>query len=494
MAYLPPLLQPYKDTSSDPFDRVKAAHLLNRAGFGGTDEEVEKVQKLGPSDAVDWMMDFPDAPAEEQGAGESPDMSSVSGSPQSFQEFARSLIGKSQEERKQLQMMFQQANHEAELSLTKWWLNRMAFAANQMQEKLTLFWHGHFTTSAKDERSAMLMWRQNELLRRYAAGNFEPFVRAISRDPAMLDYLNNNQNRKAHPNENYARELMELFTLGIGNYTEDDVKQGARAFTGWGHDGIDFVYHRGQHDDGIKTFLGQTGNFDGDDIVSIILRQSACPRFIAGELFKYLAYDDIDPTFSNSLGESLFDNRYELRPLLRTILTSRAFYSPQAIGVQIKSPLQLVVGTVRVLGLKMPPEQAVLSALNQMGQLPLMPPNVRGWPGGHMWINTSTLFIRYNTGVWLAGGDVPAITRLTRKNIAGAPITNTKGDGVAFNPDDNGSPQQIVERWVNRLIGRPLDDQKKQVLIDALGGNPQNPESQRRVVQLIVSMPEYQLC
>jgi hypothetical protein len=494
MSSVHPLLQPYKQSDSDPFDRVKAAHLLNRASFGGTDEEIERVLKMGPSDAVDWLMDFPDAPAAEQGTGQSPDMSSVAGSPQSFQEFARSLIGKSPDERKQLQQMFQQANREAELSLTKWWLERMAFGASPMQEKLTLFWHGHFTTSAKDERSAMLMWRQNELLRRYAAGNFEPFLRAVSRDPAMLDYLNNNQNRKAHPNENYAREVMELFTLGIGNYTEDDVKEGARAFTGWAHDGEDFVYHRAQHDDGIKTFLGHSGNFDGDDVLSIILRQPVCPRFIGGELFKYLAYDDLDPGLPEALGEMLFTNRYELRPLLRTILTSRAFYSPQSIGVQIKSPLQLVVGTVRILGLKMPPEPAVLSALNQMGQLPLMPPNVRGWPGGHMWINTSTLFIRYNTGVWLAGGDVPAITRIGRKNNTGRPINNTSGDGVAFNPDDSGSPAQIVDQWVDRLIQRPLDAEKKQVLIDALGAKPQNPDAQRRVVQLIVSMPEYQLC
>jgi hypothetical protein len=272
------------------------------------------------------------------------------------------------------------------------------------------------------------------------------------------------------------------------------VKQGARAFTGWAHDGEDFVYHRAQHDDGIKTFLGHSGNFDGDDILSIILRQPVCPRFIGGELFKYLAYDELDPGLSDALGELLFSNRYELRPLLRTILTSRAFYSPQSIGVQIKSPLQLVVGTVRMLGLKMPPEPAVLSALNQMGQLPMMPPNVRGWPGGHMWINTSTLFIRYNTGVWLAGGDVPAIARIGRKNNTGRPITNTSGDGVAFNPDDSGSPAQIVDQWVDRLIQRPLDEDKKQVLIDALGAKPQNPDAQRRVVQLIVSMPEYQLC
>ena len=195
------------------------------------------------------------------------------------------------------------------------------------------------------------MWKQNELLRQNAAGNFETFVRQISRDPAMLDYLNNNENRKAHPNENYARELMELFTLGIGNYTEDDIKQGARAFTGWGHDGTDFIYRMNQHDEGTKVFFGRSGNFDGDDIISLILQHPACPRFIAGEMFKFLAYEDVDAGLTAALGQVLYSNKYELRPLLRTILMSKAFYSPQCMGVLIKSPVQLVVGTIRMLGL-----------------------------------------------------------------------------------------------------------------------------------------------
>src|SRR5208282_4912555 len=288
--------------------------------------------------------------------------------------------------------------------------------------KLAFFWHGHFTTSARDERAASLMWRQNELLRRYAAGNFDPFLHAISKDPAMLDYLNNAQNKKQHPNENYAREVMELFTLGIGNYTEDDVQEGARAFTGWTHDGDEFIFREFQHDYGDKTFLGQTGNFDGDNVLDIILRQPACPRFVAGELFKYLAYDGVDDVLATALGDLFYGNQFELRPLIRTILTSRGFYSPECIGVQIKCPVQLFVGTVRMLGLSMPPEGAVISALSQMGQVPLMPPNVRGWPGGHLWINTSTLFIRYNTGVWLAGGDVPALARVNRKGDSDRPL------------------------------------------------------------------------
>ncbi len=340
MASTHPLLTPYIPSESDPFDDVKAAHLLNRAGFGGTVEEVQKVRKMGPGNAADWMLDFPDAPSEEEDGGDSPNLSAIAGGPANFRQYARQLVGKTPEEKKRIIQQFMQANRQAIEATIGWWLSRMAFGKYPLQEKLTFFWHGHFTTSAKDERAAILMWRQNELLRQNAAGNFEPFVRAISRDPAMLDYLNNNENRKAHPNENYARELMELFTLGIGNYSEDDIRQAARAFTGWGHDGADFVYRRGQHDEGIKTFFGRSGNFDGDDIITFILEHPACPRFIAGELFKYLAYEDIDQDLSAALGQLLYGNQYELRPTVRTILTSRVFYSPQSIGVQIKCPVQ----------------------------------------------------------------------------------------------------------------------------------------------------------
>jgi hypothetical protein len=494
MATTYPLLTPYVPTESDPFDDVKAAHLLNRAGFGGTAEEIERVQKLGPRRAVEWLLDFPDAPAvEEESENSSPDLSSIAGSPADFRQYYLQLRGKSPEERKQLQQQFQQANRQAVEATTAWWLNRMAFGKYPLQEKLTFFWHGHFTTSAKDERAALLLWRQNELLRQNSADNFETFVRAISRDPAMLDYLNNNENRKAHPNENYSRELMELFTLGIGNYTEYDIKQAARAFTGWGHDGTDFVYRVNQHDEGTKTFFGISGNFDGDDIITLILQHPACPRFIAGELFKYMAYDAGDAELSAALGQVLYGNHYQLRPLLRTILTSRAFYSPQCVGVLIKSPVQLVVGTIRMLGLRMPPGQALASALNQMGQLPLMPPNVRGWPGGRMWINTSTLFVRYNTGVWLAGGEVPALSRIDRKGDARGPLPDRLAQPTDFDPDADGAAEAVVDAWLKRLIQRPVGADKKQILVNVLADGV-NTDSVRKVVQLIVSMPEYQLC
>src|SRR2546421_156104 len=316
MSNLHALLRPFKPDSDTPFDRIKAAHLLSRAGFGGTPDEIEKVMKLGPMASVDWLMDFPDAPAEEQSRTDAPDLSSVEGDPKTCRQF----------------------------------------------------------------------------------------VREISRDPAMLDYLNNQQNRKAHPNENYARELMELFTLGIGNYTEYDIREAARAFAGWAHDGEEFIFRRYDHDEGVKNFFGQRGNYDGDNVIEIILNHPACAKYITGKLFKYFAYEDVEQPIVDSMAEYLRENKWELRPLLRTLFTSQAFYSDKAIGVQIKSPVQLVVGTIRMLGLDVPPRRVLAAALTQMGQVPLEPPNVKGWPGGRMWINTSTLFVRYNTAVWLARG------------------------------------------------------------------------------------------
>ncbi|HZQ36418.1 MAG TPA: DUF1800 domain-containing protein, partial [Dehalococcoidia bacterium] len=385
-------------------------------------------------------------------------------------------------------------NREALQATVRWWLHRMAYGPYPLQEKLTLFWHGHFTTSAKDERSALLMWRQNELLRQNAAGNFRRFVHSVSRDPAMLDYLNNTQNRKAHANENYARELMELFTLGIGNYTETDVKQGARAFTGWSHDGQDYIFNRNQHDTGSKTFLGHTGDFNGDDVIEIILSQPACPRFIASKLWKTTAFEDVDDALGAALASTFVENDFELRPLLRTILTSRGFYSTQSIGAQIKSPVQLIAGTVRMLGIELPPEPRLVGSLVAMGQMPLLPPNVRGWPGGHLWINTSTLFVRYNTGVWLAGGSAAGIGSQGRLKGIGRVGGGGAGGATNFAPKAGSSPEQVVDEWVGRLIQRPIDPAQRQTLIDSLGGRAESESAVRTMVQLIVSMPEYQLC
>jgi uncharacterized protein (DUF1800 family) len=323
-----------------------------------------------------------------------------------------------------------------------------------------------------------------------AAGNFRTFVKAISRDPAMLDYLNNSQNRKAHPNENYARELMELFTLGIGNYTEDDIKQSARAFIGWAHDGDDFIFRKFDHDTGEKTFLGHRGNFDGDDIVEIILSRNVCANFITGELYTFFVNDDLPPDLQLAMGDLLRDNQYELRPFLRTLFASKAFYQPAVIGSQIKSPVQLVVGTIRQLNLNMPRQRTIQGALGQMGQVPLQPPNVKGWPGGRSWISTSTLFVRYNTAVWLAGGSGEFAVMGLKGKFRGM----AKGQNTNFRPGTGDTPEAVVDAWVDRLIGRPIAADARNVLIAAMDGNARSEENVRKMVQLIVSMPDYQLC
>jgi uncharacterized protein (DUF1800 family) len=479
MSKLHALLQPYEPTAADPFDAVKAAHLLNRAGFGGTADEIEKVRKLGPAGAVDWLLDFPDAGAETQDPSAIPDFSSIEGFPKNFREMRQMLQGKGKEEVQKLRMMLQRGNRDALMATARWWLDRMAYGPHPLQEKLTLFWHGHFTTSFRDERSAWLIWRQNELLRRKAAANFKAFVKEISRDPAMLQYLNNNQNRKGKPNENYARELMELFTLGIGRYTEDDVKEAARAFTGWASEGDEFVFRRGQHDDGVKKFFGKIGNLDGDDIVELILRHPACAPYVSGKLFRFFAYEDPEPGIDVGLGQVLRDAGYDLRPMLKMMLRSKAFYSGKAIGAQVKSPVQLVIGTVRLLGLELPPLPLLQRSLTQMGQMIFNPPNVKGWPSGERWINSATLFARYNACVFLTGGNVPGAGPRRR---------------ATFKLESEGSPEQTVDHWVAKLIQRPIDGEKKKVLIEALGERPDDEEAVRRMVQLVVSMPEYQLC
>ncbi len=486
MAKLHPMLRPLE---ADQWDWYKAAHLLSRAGFGGTVPEIDAAHRDGLTATIRRLLDFPDAGADEQSPTDQPDLSSIDGLPRSFREFRELLQGKDEEEQRLLRQRMNAAQREALRAMGRWWLSQMVDGPYPLQEKLTLLWHGHFTTSARDERSAWLMWKQNELLRRQAAGNFHEFVRAISRDPAMLDYLNNQQNRKQRPNENYARELMELFTLGIGHYTEQDIKEAARAFTGWGHDGEQFTFRRNQHDYGPKTFFGQTGAFDGDDIIALIFRRPQCARYIAGRLWTWLAYEEPEEPIVEGLAEVLRESRFELRPVLRTILSSWAFYSERAMGTQIKSPVQLVVGTCRLLGTDLPDPRLLNNMLQQMGQVPFFPPNVKGWPGGRMWINTSTLFVRYNTCLWLAGAGSP--TGGGRRGINRLAGTRQRDLFPVTTGHDAG---QLVDEWTRRLIQRPIALEKRQVLIDALDGRPQREENVRRMIHLILSMPEYQLC
>lgn len=278
--------------------------------------------------------------------------------------------------------------------LQEWWMTEMLTTPAPLTERMTLFWHGHFTSGLRETRAPQLLYRQNVMLRQHALGNYRELLLAVVHDPAMLLYLDNQKNRSDAPNENFARELLELFTLGEGNYTEQDVREAARAFTGWKAlppDGT-FAIVRRQHDAGPKSFLGAAGNFDGDDIVAQILRQPQAAEFIVAKLWREFVSPQPDPRQVRKLAAT-FRADWEIAPLVKALLRLAIAQDERDAGQLVKSPVEFVVGTVRSLDLPLP-ARAAARATRQLGQSLFAPPNVRGWPGGTAWITTQSLLAR----------------------------------------------------------------------------------------------------
>jgi uncharacterized protein (DUF1800 family) len=422
--------------SSSRWGRAEARHLLNRAGFGIPYAEIDRLAAMSPQEAVAWFVDDQDRP----NPWPEPDWIGDPKEARRQQQQARRAIrkkvraeGMSDSEKEEAradlrraQVQFRRQQREDVERLKGWWLGRMVRTRRPLEEKLTLFWHGHFATSAEKVRSPYANYDLNRLFREAAAGNYKLLTYEVGCSPAMMVYLDNALSRKERPNENWARELMELYTLGPGHYTEEDIKEAARAFTGWSTDGESFEYRPGNHDGGMKTFMGRRGAFNGNDILDIIFNRPETAEFIAAKLWAYFAYEDPAPALRRELGRTLYEHGYELRPFLRRVLLSRAFYSPDAMGTRIKSPVELIVGMIDLLGLQYDPlvEHYLLFAMGRMGQNLFHAPNVKGWPGGRHWINSGTLLTRYNTSAFVVQGVVadadPGFRRLAvqryRKN------------------------------------------------------------------------------
>jgi uncharacterized protein (DUF1800 family) len=342
------------------------------------------------------------------------------------------------------------------------------------------------------------MQQQNEMFRAHANGSFADLARGIVRDPAMIRFLNNDRNNRRRPNENLARELMELFTLGEGYYSEDDIKEGARALTGYHVDDNDFRFARFAHDPDDKTILGQTDDFDGDSFVDLLLNQQACSRFIALKLYRHFVADvsddwDLVPAANRAvveaMAEQLRDNGYQIAPVLTRLFSSQHFYDPQIVGNKIKSPVQAVVGTARSLGTPTRNRRSLTQALSAMGQDLFEPPSVAGWEGGRSWINTSTLFIRQNTSVYQITGSSP--NRDFRKDDMGydpMPLL----EGVT----DKTSPQQVADHLIDALLGEHLPPIRREPLVRFMQQRSSGvtPDSVVGLLLLITAMPEYQLC
>jgi len=394
----------------------RAAHLLERAGFGGTPAEIEKLVKLGPAGAVDYLLNYekienPLPPFQESGifdAGMLPDINSH------YPDFTDALrasyrngvvygVKPNADGIRRYQpvvdvLYYRIYSDRAEWSrAAQWWAARMLNTKRPLEEKMALFWHGHFATEDAKVGDYRLMLRQIAMLRANAAGNFHDLLLGIGKDPAMLIYLDARRNVKGHANENFAREIMELFSLGTGNYTEKDIKEAARAFTGWDNDGLQFVIHQDRHDDGVKTVFGKSGNFSGEEMVDLLLEQPACAEFISRKIYRFLVREDIPPEVNRKLAAGLRGAKYEIKPLLRTILLSKDFYGPASYATQIKSPVQYVVSTYKKLGLTdIPGTPYFETVMANLGQNLGNPPNVKGWDGGRNWVNPSTLLVRGN--------------------------------------------------------------------------------------------------
>jgi len=356
----------------------KIGHLYSRAGFG-LSPQMRKKRKQSLNKAIKQL--FVEAKA----------IKAVKVPYYNFptrEAFKQMSKTKKRAIRKEVQALTKEVN-------ANWMTQMMSDASSPLQEKMTFFWHGHFACESKRFDFAA---RQINTIRTYALGNFRDLVLAISKDAAMIMYLNNQQNRKHKPNENYARELMELFTIGRGNYTEKDIKESARAFTGWFTDRLsgDFAFNKRQHDFGEKTFMGRTGNFDGDDIIDIILEQKATATFIARKVYRFFVNDKVNEKHLAQLADVFYQSNYDIATMMRTLFESDWFYAKENVGCKIKSPIELLVGLSRHLGITFNTQQSVLFPQMALGQTLFRPPNVAGWPGGKAWIDNSTLMLRLN--------------------------------------------------------------------------------------------------
>lgn len=525
--------EPLAPISLEAWSAHAARHLLNRAGFGVPQARVDALARMTPEAAVDSLLEFPwsdlDAPP-------------FVLPPETLADRRRAYRGLSEEARREAFQERQRQDRMAMMLLKAWWLERMARTPDPLEEKLTLMWHGHFATSAQKVRSSRINWDLHQTLRRHAAGNLRDLTTAVGQSTAMLIYLDNARSTRERPNENWARELLELFTLGQGHYSEEDIKEAARAFTGWTSDGVDFQFRPGQHDRGPKRFLGERGRLDGHDIIRVIFEQPACARHFATRLWTYFGAETPNQAVIDALAEVLRAHDYEVRPALRALFLAQAFYDDTVMGAQIKGPAQLAVQLVHDLRLDPVPGHTMADASARLGQDLFYPPNVKGWDGNSAWANANAMLMRVNLPAALVAAPARE-QRMARQAMAmlgpmmaaaacpeGA--QSTPGDGMTMTPmmmvDQGGDPgrdqrpapfdllavlegipmdaplPEAVDRLAARFLAVPLSPDQARLLVRALGGGGRGaspdalasvrPQHLRAALQLLLSTAEYQLC
>jgi len=473
-----------------PMGEADARHLLNRAGFGASPGEIERYAKLSQAEAVERLLRGTRTEAQSP----PPQWVSEPITP------LRTLRNMTPEARK----AFIAGEIQRGLDLRAWWINEMITTPSQLTERMTLFWHNHFVSSQQKVRISRLMYEQNVLLRRNATGNFGTLLHEIGKNPAMVIYLDSAQNRKGQPNENFAREVMELFTLGEGHYTEGDIREAARAFTGWSidRDTGEYKFRRFIHDGGTKTVLGQSGNFDGDDVLDILLAKRATAEFIVAKMWREFVSPEPDSAEVRRIADAFYRSRYDVKTALRGLFLAPEFWAEANRAALIKSPVDLVVGTVRQFRIDYgdPIPFALVTA--QLGQNLFAPPNVRGWPGGEAWINSSTLLARktFIERVFRVE-ELPRMARMAMRRQAAQDdpredknIKRVKQATRERFVNAMGDIRFDVDRWSSDFASRPTRVDVERVVLAQAPVNPV-PEDvrMREFLKALALDPAYQL-
>src|SRR5438552_6301808 len=450
--------QRWEPSATDPWNLRWAGHLYRRAGFGATWAELQEAVKSGPSATLTRVLD---------GQPEAEERDRL------IEKAGTAIAGKEDAD-----------------ALRGWWLYLALQSLHPLREKLTLFWHNHFATSIAKVNRVDLMFRQNRLLRRHALGKLQPLLLDISRDPAMLIWLDSNTNVKGAANENYARELMELFSLGVGHYAESDVRGAARAFTGWHTDGDEFEFAADLHDAADKKFLGRSGPWSGEDIVRIILEQPAAALFVVRKLYRFFISENESPADAllEPLAQAFRKSDYDIGLLVKTMLSSRLFFSEHAYRQRVKSLVEFVVGVVRTFEGTRPSPATMAPELEAMGQLLFAPPNVKGWSGGKAWLNTATILARNSFAKRMAVGDAPS--------KPGSPRPHGDVSNV-LRRDKITEPSRAVDRLVDFHLQGDVTGAARLRLVSFLAEGKLKDEAfyqrAREAVLALWTMPEFQL-
>lgn len=446
--------QEWRPSREQPWDRRLAAHLYRRAAFGADWGELESSVQLGHQETLDRLL------TGREGASE----------------FYRAT---DEQARRLVEQPFKNT-----LELQSIWLHRMLRSPHPLLEKMTLFWHGHFATSYAKVAQVRLMQRQNDLLRHHALGNFGSLLLDISRDPALMVWLDTRQNVKGKPNENFAREIMEAFTLGHGNFGEEDVREAARAFTGWRTVGQDFQVVDSEHDFGRKTVLGRTGPWGGEDVVRILLEQPETAQFVVRKLFRFFITENQEPSpeLIEPLADRFRDSDYNIAKLVGVMLRSNLFFSDLAYRQRVKSPIEFVLGMVNHLrtGECNVESSQLARQLDGLGQKLYSPPNVFGWEGGAAWINATTLLERQNLSFEFTMDPF-------RKDSPVALLAK-------YGPE---TPAEKIDFFCALLLDGVIGEECRQKLVHFLEGHTGAAADERQrlreAAHLMMLLPEYQL-